>query len=158
MKKHLTKLGLMIVVVSFFYFFVLNIFEVPILLERFIFTGAGVVLQNWIKSFQFWGGIGIAAAFLASILWYLLAQWVFPVNNPSSDANRRGLWFLLGLIPLLAVVPAFVFTQQVQAGTWLAYLLYVVNPLLCYYVATVLFSPSAHKYAPLGARVLRRLW
>jgi len=154
--KHVMNLFGMIVVALFFYFVVLTIVEAQYLLPRSIIPAPGVRLDQWLSSFRFWGGIGIFTALAASLLWYILAQWVFRVNN-LSDAGPRRVWGLLILIPLVPVVAALIFTRQAQAGMVLAYGLYLVNALLCYYFSTVFFSPSSHKFVPPLASALRPL-
>jgi len=152
--KHILNLFWITIVALFFYFVVVGIVEARFLSQRII-PFAGTSIQGWLSDFRYWGGAGILMAWLASVCWYALAQWVFRVNN-LSDAGRRGVWGVLMLIPLAAVVAAFIFTRRLQAGMELALALYVANALLCYYLATVFFSPPAHKYVPLFASALRR--
>ncbi len=145
----------MIFVAGFFLVF-LYMVEAQYLLPRSIVPVPGVTLDQWLSSFKLWGVIGILTALAASLLWYILAQWVFRVNN-LSDAGPRRVWEALILIPILSVVAALFFTRSAQAGEMLAYALYIVNALLCYYFSTVLFSPSSHKFVPYFASFLRPL-
>lgn len=153
--KHLMNLFGMTVIALFFYF-LLTVIEAQYLLPQNIIPVAGVRLDQWMGSFRSWGGVGILMSWVASILWYVVAQWVFRVNN-FSDTGKRGVWGLFSLIPLAAVVAAFIFTREAQAGMMFAYVLYFANALLCYYLSTVYFSPASHKYVPPLASSLRPL-
>ena len=43
---------------------------------------------EWLSNFQISAFICLIAALVASLLWYVLAQWVFKINN-SRDARKR---------------------------------------------------------------------
>ncbi len=116
---------------------------------------ADVTLEAWLESFRWWGTIGIAASLAAGVIWYVMGQFLFKVND-WKDAGKRPVWVLLSLIPIGASVAAIFFTQQAQNYAWVAYVFYVVNGLLSYYLGTALFSPSSFKYTPVGASKLRR--
>jgi len=153
MKHAFSLAGMFVVAVVFYLAFVL-VLEGQWLLPQRVIPVAGVRLDQWLESFKMWAGMGIAAAFLASFLWYVVAQIVYRVNN-LSDAATRVVWFLFMLIPALMATAGSIFTRQAQAGMTWAYVFYFLNSLLCYYVATVFFSPSSHKYTPLLASALR---
>jgi hypothetical protein len=53
-------------------------------------------------------------------------------------------------------MPIFFLIGPAQGG-WLAYSLLFANALICYYLSTALFSPSAYKYTPLGAAAVRSI-
>jgi hypothetical protein len=153
--KHVMNLFGMIIVAVIFYA-ILTFVEAQYLLPRSIIPVPGVRLDQWLSSFRLWGVVGIFTALAASLLWYILAQWVFRVNN-LSDAGPRKVWGLLIFIPIVPAVAAWFFARQAQAGIVLANVLYCGNALLCYYFSTVFFSPSSHKFVPPLASVLRPL-
>ncbi len=155
--KHALNLFGMISVAFLFYFVIVSILEEQYILPQAIIPLAGVRFDQWLNSFRYWAGIGVATAVSASILWYILGQWILRVNN-LSDSGKRGTWFLFVFLPIAANAAAIIFTRQAQVGMWAAYTLHAVNALLCYYISTLLFSPPSYKYAPPLASLIRVGW
>lgn len=110
---------------------------------------------EWLSNFQISAFICLIAALVASLLWYALTQWVFKINN-SRDAGKRLIWGLLSLLPIVAVIPGVFWTASAKTGLTLVYLFFLGDGVGTYWIATLLFSPSAFKYTPLGAQVFRR--
>ena len=152
--EHVTYMILMAAVAALV--FMLMIFgEEGAFLPNAVAPAVGIPLNAWLSKFRLWSTVIIGAALLASLLWYILGQWIFKVNQ-GKDAGKRLVWFCLVLIPLAAIIAGIILTPAAQAGILWAYLFYVLNGLLVYYFATALFSPSAFKYSPPGASKLRR--
>jgi hypothetical protein len=147
-------LGIIIIAWGLVYFGLLIGFEANYFLYQRVIPPAEVTLEEWLDSFKFWGTIGIALSFSASLAWYVLGQWVFKINN-WRGSGRRVFWFSLLLAPIVAVVLGSVFTKQAQEGAIFAYFFYALNWALCYYLATALCSPAAFKYTPPGASAMR---
>lgn len=142
-------------IISAVFYLLANFVEKDLLLERLVIPPPGVKLPQWLDSFKFWANWGITSSAGAVLLWYLIAQWGFKINH-WSESGKRVIWGLFFILPVIVIILGFVFTRQAQEFGWLAYLFYILNGLLCYYLATVLFSPSSFKYAPLGADKIRR--
>lgn len=153
MKNIINLVGMALV--AFAFFLLLVFVEENNILNELVVPQADVTLEEWLESFRRWGTVGIAASLAASLLWYAAGQFLFRVND-WRDAGKRHIWSLLFLIPVAAAVAGIVFTRQAQEGALIAYVFYVVNGLLSYYLSTVLFSPSSFKYAPVGASKVRR--
>lgn len=114
-------------------------------------------LEEWKASFQYWARIVVAAC-LMSIIWYILARWCFKVNK-IKDAGKRLWWGLFALIPIIAAILGGVIgiaEAKASLGLYLSYLFFGLNVVVCYYLSTLLFSPSSFKYTPLGASAIRR--
>ena len=152
--KHLTCVIGITVIIVIFYLIAFYV-EKDMVLYNTVVPPANVQLDQWLGSFWLWAIVGIVTAGVASLLWYILAQWVFKIKQ-WAKSGRRGIWLLLILLPAVAIILGFVFTKKAQAGAWPAYLFYVLNGLLCYYLATALFSPSSFKYTPWGTSKFRR--
>lgn len=152
--KHILRLIGMAAVAGLI-FLVMIFGEINGVLSEKIVPSADMDLEAWLENFRLWGSIGIYSSLAACLLWYLLGQWFFKVNN-WKESGKRPIWYLLILIPFTAFVLSCVFTSQTQEGAWLAYLFYFLNNHLTYYLGTTFFSPSSFKYTPLGASKLRR--
>jgi hypothetical protein len=142
------------VIIALLAFFFLIPFEDQVL-DSMVTTGPEITLDYWREWFRFWALVGIATAFLAALLWFVLGQWLFNVNRWTS-ANKRTIWIALGVVALLAAVPGFVLTPSAQEGERLAWPLYVLNNLTVFYLCTFLFSPASFKYTPWASTYVRR--
>ena len=112
--------------------------------------------EQWMESFEFWALVCVGAAVAASFLWYGFGQNVFKTNGEKSY-GKRGLWGFLFILPACAVIFSILLIEEAESSLWLAYLCFVVNGLLPYYISTVLFSPVPVKYTPIGAKGTRSL-
>jgi uncharacterized membrane protein YfcA len=150
--KHLCILGI---------FVVIGIFFGIILVEVSFFDGnppqipSDITIEDWKASFQHWSAIVLGAALVASLLWYVSAQCIFKINKPK-DAEKRLVWSLFALVPIVASVIGILSSERVESGHIEIYILFVLNGLLPYYFATVLLSPSSFKYTPVLASLIRR--
>jgi hypothetical protein len=153
--RHLVNIAGIIVIALVIYFGFLIFLEGQLVLYEKVVPPANVTLEDWLESFKWWGTAGIIASWASANLWYLLGQWVYRVNTWQA-ANYRPLWYVNLFVPVIVVILGILFTAQAQEGAIFAYIFYGVNWLLTYYFATALFSPSSFKYAPLGAKALRR--
>ena len=154
MKQIVHISGIVVIIVIFSSIVVLV--ELPWLSANLPQLPEGVTIEQWKTSFSSWalGGVGVAG--VASLLWYGLAQWRFKINNPK-DAKGKGLiWGLLFLFSIIgAIALSAMFTTQVKNGSTSAFLCFIVNGSLCYYLSTLLFSPVVFKYIPWGAAQIR---
>ena len=135
------------------------IFCVIILAEVLYFEAnppqlSNLTKQDWIANFEFWAYICVGSAIVASILWYIFAQRVFKTDNQKSY-GKRGRWGFLFLLPAVAIGASILLVEQAKSSLWLAYMFFIVNGLLPYYLATLVFSPVAVKYTPIGAKGIR---
>lgn len=114
-----------------------------------------VTMEQWISSFQRWAFICVGAAGFASLLWYGLAQWGFKIHR-WKDTGRRSIWILLFFLPILAIILSVIFVERAQSGLRFEQcFFFLINGLLSYYLATLLFSPASFKYTPAGAKYIR---
>jgi len=141
-----------IILISAAFFVLISLGEAQ-LLNDYV-SGVSGPIEEWIDTFRFWANVGVGTALGASLLWYILAQWAFILND-WRRSSKRLIWLLFFLFPIIAIILGIVFTPTPQEGRWWPYFFYVGNPLLCYYLCTLLFSPSSFKYTPLGASKIR---
>ena len=130
------------------YFYSLN----PPMLEGE--TNVGV----WKAGFHSWALRGVIVALGMSLLWYILAQWAFKVNNPEATKGKRLIWFMFYLLSVIgAIAIGAIFEARFKSGSTISvYLFFVANGILCYHLPTALCSPSSFKYIPWGAALIRR--
>ena len=120
-----------------------------------VVTGVSGTLEQWLDIFVHRMTIVITLAAIASLLWYGLGQLVFKIND-WKRSGKRAVWFLLAVLPTVAILYCIVFMPYAEKGAWYASAFYIINGLGSYYLATVFFSASSFKYTPVGAKNLRR--
>ena len=112
-------------------------------------------IEQWKASFQRWTLICVGAAGFASLLWYGLAQWGFKINR-WEDAGKRSWWVFLFFLPIVAIILSVIFVERAESGLRFEQcVFFIINGLLSYYLATLLFSPASFKYTPAGAKYIR---
>lgn len=115
----------------------------------------GLNIEQWKASFQRWAFVCVGTAGFASLLWYGLAQWTFKIKR-WKDAGKRSWWIVLFFLPFLAIILSVIFVERAQSGLRLEQcIFFLINGLLSYYLATLLFSPSSFKFTPVGAKHVR---
>ena len=145
-------LGMLFII---FFFIFLALIGETILLDTYPPQLSGnLTIEAWKANFQLWALVCVVTAGAASFLWYGFAQKVFKTNNEKSY-GKRGMWGFLFLLPAVAVIASVLLIEQTESSLWLAYLCFVANGLVPYYLATVLFSPTSVKYTPIGAKKIR---
>ena len=115
----------------------------------------GVKIEQWMASFKTWAFVCVGAAGSASLLWYFLAQRIFKINRWEDTRGKRPIWLLLSLLPTIAIVVSCICVERAESSLIVVYVFFFFNGLLSYYLATLLFSPSAFKYTPAGAKQIR---
>ena len=144
-----------ILLIAAFFVFLVVIVE-PLVLDAFPpQLPTHLEMDQWMESFELWALICVGAATVASFLWYGFGQNVFKANNKKSY-GKRGLWGFLFILPACAVIFSILLIEEAESSLWLAYLCFVVNGLVPYYLATVLFSPVSVKYTPIGGGIRSR--
>ena len=115
----------------------------------------GVEKDQWKASFQRWAFVCVGAAGFASLLWYGIAQWVFEINR-WEDGGKRSWWVFLFFLPIVAIILSVIFVERAESGLRFEQcVFFIINGLLSYYLATLLFSPASFKYTPAGAKYIR---
>jgi len=150
--KHIGFIVAMVIIALLVFFFLIP-FEDQFLDSR-VTTGPEITLDAWREWFQLWASLGVVIALSAALLWFGLGQWVFSLNR-WANANKRIVWIALGVVALLAAVPGFLLTPTAQEGGRFAWPFYLLNNLIVFYLATVLFSPVSFKYTPWASTYLR---
>lgn len=151
--KHLARLVLL-TMVPFAVFLIMLYGEMDLILEPRVNPTSNMSSQDWLQIFRQLATYGIVASWVASLIWYDLGQWRFKVNNWRA-ADRRAVWGLLFLVPIVSFAIACFLTPQAQEGAFWAYFFYLANNVAVYYLGTLLFSPSAFMYTPIGATAIR---
>ena len=154
MREHVyCILGILSITVLFVFLAVVQ----PLILEAFPpQLRTNLTMTQWLESFELWARVCVGAAAVASFLWYGLGQNVFSANGGKSY-GKRDLWGFLFILPVCAVIFSILLIEEAESSLWLAYLCFIVNGLLPYYVSTILFSPVSVKYTPIGAKGTRSL-
>lgn len=141
-----------ILLIAAFFVFLVVIVE-PLVLDAFPpQLPTYLEMYQWMESFELWALVCVGAAAAASFLWYGIGQNVFNANGGRSY-GKRGLWGFLFILPACAVVFSILLIEEAESSLWLAYLCFVVNGLLPYYLSTLFCSPVSVKYTPIGGRI-----
>lgn len=154
MREHVyCILGILFITALFVF---LAIVVEPLILEAFPpQLRTNLTMTQWLESFELWALVCVGAAAAASFLWYGIGQNVFNANGGKSY-GKRGLWGFFFILPVCAVIFSILLIEEAESSLWLAYLCFVVNGLVPYYGATVLFSPVSVKYTPIGGGIRSR--
>lgn len=116
----------------------------------------GTSLDVWVDDFVIAAQLGAWITLGLVVLWYILGQWSLKVFS-WQNGGKRLLWFILGVASVVASLGiGFLMTERTQAGGEWAWVFYTINPILLYYASTLLFSPTAYKYAAPLATYVRR--
>ena len=113
-----------------------------------------VTMGQWRASFQTWAVVCVGAAGVASLLWYVRAQWGVKINR-WEDTEKRLTWICLYILPIIIIVVSCFRVEHAESSLTWVYVLFCLNGLLPYYFATLLFSPLSFKYTPIGAKGIR---
>ena len=141
-----------ILLIAAFFVFLVVIVE-PLVLDAFPpQLPTYLEMYQWMESFELWALVCVGAAAAASFLWYGIGQNVFNANGGRSY-GKRGLWGFLFILPACAVVFSILLIEEAESSLWLAYLCFVVNGLLPYYLSTLFCSPVSVKYTPIGGGI-----
>ena len=143
-----------ILFIAVLFVFLVLIGETPLLDAYPLDPSGNLTEEQWLESFELWALVCVVSAAIASFLWYILGQNVFNANGGKSY-GKHGLWGFLFILPVCAVIFSILLVEEAESSLWLAYLCFVVNGLLPYYVSTFLFSPVSVKYTPIGAEGIR---
>lgn len=129
-------------------------FEINWLSDR-VYPVAGTKLPEWLDDFKWWATGGIIVASVISLSWYALSVLGFKFNH--WNRNYVMYWWLLFFGAVLPpTIVGYLYTQETLLGSGWAYIFYLLNSILIYYLATALFSPPSVKYTPFGAKYIRR--
>ena len=151
MLQHLICILGILLIAAFFVFLVVIV--EPLVLDAFPpQLPTYLEMDQWMKSFELWALVCVGAAAAASFLWYGIGQNVFNANGGRSY-GKRGLWGFLFILPACAVVFSILLIEEAESSLWLAYLCFVVNGLLPYYLSTLFCSPVSVKYTPIGGGI-----
>ena len=130
--------------------------ELPLLRANLPQLPDDVKIEQWETRFTSCALAGVVFAGVMSFLWYVLAQWKYKINDPQATKGKRASWVRFLVLSVGSVIAiSVIFTLIVKRGTILAYLFFFLNGSLCYYLSTLLFSPSSFKYIPWGAAQIR---
>ena len=153
MLQHIICILGILLIAAFFVF--LAVIVEPIVIDAFppiLPKDSTMNLDQWMESFKLSALVCVAAAAVASFLWYGIGQNVFNANGGKSF-GKRGLWGFLFILPACAIIFSILLVEETESSLWLAYLFFAMNGLLPYYLSTVLFSPVSVKYTPIGGGI-----
>ena len=123
--------------------------ESPIV-QRLVTPSTGTDVE-WANKYVACGYfVAMATAFLA-LVWHSIA-----LLDTGRDADLRRLWILLGAAAVaIGLAVAIVLFPNAQSGLVFAQAACVFNVVAAYWLGTVFWTPSTHKYDPLGAPAMR---
>ena len=118
----------------------------------------GIEVGQWKTGFRNWSLFGVIFAGAMSVLWYFYA-YKFKISDSQSAKGKESIWVLLLIISILSAIGvAVIFTIRLKIGNFLVYLFFLINGPLCYYISTLLFSPSSSQYIPWWSSQIRPLF
>jgi len=120
-------------------------------------SGVPSSLEEWLGIFKHSSSWIVGSSLFGAVIWYMLAQWIYKINN-WPNADKRDVWCMLMLIPLFVAMIAAFSMPWPQEGKLCLASMFFLNTLIPYYAITAPFSPSSFKYVPIGAQLFRRWW
>jgi len=123
----------------------------PWLLGFLVRPPQGRDIASWLAEFQRFHELLLPVPLLVAILWHL-----FALVNSGREGDDRLLWLIAAaVVGLAAVAMALTLLPPAEAGAFWGFLLSVANAVGAFWLATVLWTPAAHKYDPPGSSSLR---
>lgn len=116
-----------------------------------------LTLSSWEDKFIVVTKISAGLTLLCSLLWYILARFVFSIET-AEGAGKRTVWFILFLI---AAVGNYVVTAYYSAELGIKVSLFVSGifvaclALGAYWLTSIFTTPSTFKYTPIGSQIFR---
>ena len=126
----------------------------PMLGKGYI-TGTQSNIKEWLVGYKsiLYGVAGFAL--LSSILWYVLARFVFKITA-ARGVGKRTVWAMLFVLNIVGVVLITMFIGKIPRGIGLYLAHIVLFSVIGYYVSTLFLTPAPYKYTPLGAGILAK--
>lgn len=118
-------------------------------------VGTNIKIQDWLRVYTNLVYAVTVFSLLTSLFWYVLARASFKVTNAKS-VGKRSVWVALLLVNIVGVSALTFLMGAIPKGISLYAVHLVLFSLVGYYLATLLCTPAAYKYTPLGATVVRR--
>lgn len=135
----------------------LTVYGEQLLLRSVIVPYAGTQLGVWIDDFMLASSHVLWISVVGALGWFLLTSLALRVSDWKS-AGKRLLWIgVFASVVTVSTVYGFYYVPSTQSGGSIAYLFFAANSAAIYYFSTVLASPPAYKYTPVGAEALRFL-
>jgi hypothetical protein len=155
MNRFISGVTVAIILVIAAFFFVIPV--EAYILENY-FDVLSIVDQNiWLVNFRDLGLKCLLVALVITALWNIIGYFGYYISD-WKKAGGRNVWSALaGLLLIAIVLTGYIFTLETQdIGRYLATLIYAVNGIIIYWIATVIQSPSPVKFAPIGAIQIRK--
>ncbi|MBK8809279.1 MAG: hypothetical protein IPN69_00905 [Acidobacteria bacterium] len=138
-------------------FFLLIPFE-----SYFLETSFDVLTQidqsQWIAQFRDVGIYCLLISLFFTFIWLIAGYFQYRITNWRSAGGRTLWWVLFGLLVFVVFIFGYFMNFATDdAGNYIAALFYGINAVFVYWLATVLQSPATLKFAPPGAKQLRKI-
>ena len=95
---------------------------------------------------------------VCSLLWFILARWLFKINNPLG-VGRRTIWALLAAVSLAGsiAIPKFYSAMLgIQINIVIIVLFVIFFTVISYWLMSIFITPKPFKYTPVGAQLFSR--
>ncbi len=95
---------------------------------------------------------------ICSLVWFILARWVFKINM-AIGVGKRTIWAILAAVSLIAciIIPrTYSVTLGIKINGMIIALMIVFLMVLGYWVLSIFTTPKAFKYTPVGALLLAK--
>lgn len=95
---------------------------------------------------------------ICSLVWFILARWIFKINM-AVGIGKRTIWAILAAVSLIAciIIPrTYSVTLGIKINGLIIALLVVFFTVVGYWILSIFTTPKAFKYTPVGALLFAR--
>ena len=112
---------------------------------------------NWQEKFSRLVIFTGAVTGICSLAWFILSRWVFEITS-STGGGRRIIWAILAAISLagsIAVPQIYAATAGIKVNVLVLAVFVIFFTGIAYWLLSIITTPAAFKYTPVGARMIR---
>ncbi|MDD3114211.1 MAG: hypothetical protein PHQ44_00560 [Anaerovibrio sp.] len=120
-------------------------------------TGTKTKIIDWTSHYKNMLIIVMLISMFTSLLWYVLSRFVFKITS-CFGVGKRAIWLVICVVNVIGVLLATALCSN-DTTLKVGFSLYIIHVILFsvvgYYLTSVLFTPAAYKYTPVGANLIK---
>ncbi len=117
--------------------------------------GEKMGLKEWVAGYKSILFAVTGFALFTSLLWYVLARFVFKITS-AKGVGKRAVWGALLAVNVVGVVLITMFIGKIPRGITLYLVHILLFSVISYYAASLFLAPAPYKYTPVGAGLLAK--
>jgi hypothetical protein len=111
----------------------------------------GTRMEDWMAAYERAAWWSLLMAATMSVLWC-----TYSLIDTNREGDGRAAWAAMYAVCVIAAMGlCYIWFAGSQVGAWAGYAAVTADSIVVFWLSTLFFSPSAHRYAPIGALSLR---